>query len=147
MTEFHAHLSPLLQNQKLGVLATVRHGYPYTSLVAFSVSDDTKKLYFATLSTTRKYENLKKQPQANMLIDSRSHQSSDFFQAAAVSAVGTVSECSTDQLHKLTESFLKKHPALKDFVTADTCVMMCLKVEKYILVHNFQEVTEWAPRQ
>ena len=41
--------------------------------------------------------------------------------------------------------YLKKHPYLEEFVTAPTCALIRVKVEKYILVTQFQEVREIYP--
>jgi hypothetical protein len=41
--------------------------------------------------------------------------------------------------------FLKKHPYLEEFVTAPTCALIRVKVEKFIMVTQFQEVREIYP--
>jgi hypothetical protein len=41
--------------------------------------------------------------------------------------------------------FLAKHPYLQDFVSAPSCALLKVKVAKYILVSQFQEVREMYP--
>ena len=43
-------IKELLESQPLGVLATQNRGQPYTSIVAFSSSDDLRSLFFVILT-------------------------------------------------------------------------------------------------
>jgi hypothetical protein len=45
----------------------------------------------------------------------------------------------TDKIIKL---YLKKHPAMEEFVNSPTTAIFELKVNTYYFVENFQEVTE-----
>jgi len=48
----------LCASQHLAVLATEDCGHPYTSLVAFAVTDDLRRFFFATNRDTRKFANM-----------------------------------------------------------------------------------------
>ena len=80
------------KSEKLAVLATHRQGQPHTSLVAFAATADGRELIFATTRTSRKFANLQADGRAALLIDSRTHQETDFHLGQAVSATGTVIE-------------------------------------------------------
>jgi len=41
--------------------------------------------------------------------------------------------------------YLEKHPSLGEFVTAPTCALIRVKVDKYLMVTRFQEVREISP--
>jgi heme iron utilization protein len=133
----------LLMSQKLAVLSTQDHGQPYINLMAFAASDDLKYLFFATSRATRKFANLMADARAALLIDNRTNEEADFVNAAALTALGKVWELLGREREQGLSIYLDKHPHLKDFVTSSTCSLLRLKVEKFILVTKFQEISEW----
>jgi general stress protein 26 len=137
--DFKKIVSDLLKNQKLGVLATDLDGLPYTSLIAFASTDDLKSIVFSTLKDTRKFSNMIKNPRVTLLIDNRSNQSADFYEAIAAAAQGSVEEI-YDSENKFKKLYLSKHPYLEEFVNSPNCALMKLKIEKYHYVSRFQDV-------
>lgn len=61
----------LLASQPLAVLGSADGDQPYASLVAYAPSPDLKSLLFATGRFTRKYENLRGNRKAALLVDTR----------------------------------------------------------------------------
>ena len=137
-------VSGLLASQKLAVLATRTLQEPYTSLVAFAETPDLTTILFATTRTTRKYANLSANSRVALLIDNRSNEAADFRDATAVSATGTSREVAGHERKRLFGIYLAKHPYLQDFVTAPTCALMAIQVEKYSVVQHFQHVVEFT---
>jgi nitroimidazol reductase NimA-like FMN-containing flavoprotein (pyridoxamine 5'-phosphate oxidase superfamily) len=135
-------LKILFESQPLAVLATHEEGQPYTNLVAFASSEDVRLLMFATTRSTRKYANLTANPKVSLLVDNRSNRPSDFRHAMAVTATGTTEEIDKEKETDLFLDYLKKHPHLKDFVTAPSCALLQVKVDTYYLVKHFQSVME-----
>jgi nitroimidazol reductase NimA-like FMN-containing flavoprotein (pyridoxamine 5'-phosphate oxidase superfamily) len=135
----------LLESQRLAVLSTQGKEQPYSNLVAFAVTPDLRYLIFATTRATRKYANLKTEPRVSVLIDNRSNQEIDFSEASAVTVLGTATEALDSDRGKYLRHYLNKHPYLKEFVTAPSCALMRVKVEKFIVVTQFQEVREIYP--
>ena len=140
-------LSDLVATQNLAVLATHEHGQPYTSLVAFAGSSDLKQLFFVTGEATRKYANLKSDPRAAMMIDSRSNSPSDIADAMAATATGSVDIVFGKELIKLKNIYLEKHPHLADFVKSPSTQMIKLNVSCYYVVNRFQNVVELHMRK
>jgi uncharacterized pyridoxamine 5'-phosphate oxidase family protein len=132
----------LLESQKLGVLATQNHGQPYSNLIAFAATADLKYLLFATTRATHKYANLMADPRVAVLVDNRKNDVADFAEAAALTALGKVWELQGMERQRFLEVYLEKHPYLSDFVTAPTCALLRVKVDKYIVVSRFQDVRE-----
>ena len=91
-TKLKRELQKLFKKQRLAVLATQKNGQPYSSLVAFAVTEDLKHLIFATSRATRKYDNFSSDSRVALLIDTRTNKVSDFHHAMAVTAVGTAIE-------------------------------------------------------
>jgi len=135
----------LLNTQRLAVLSTQMSGRPYSNLIAFAATEDMKDIVFATARATRKYANLTAEARVSLLIDNRSNQESDLGNASAVTILGTAEEVLGLDRERYLQIYLKKHPSLEEFVTAPTCALIMVKVEKYIVVTQFQEVREIYP--
>jgi nitroimidazol reductase NimA-like FMN-containing flavoprotein (pyridoxamine 5'-phosphate oxidase superfamily) len=138
-------LQDLLTTQRLAVLATRMDGGTYANLVAFAATPDLKEIIFATTRATRKFANLTAAPGVSLLMDNRSNQETDFGEAAAVTVLGAASEIPAPERQRYQELYLHKHPYLEEFVTAPTCALIRVRVEKYLLVTRFQEVREIYP--
>lgn len=132
----------LVDSQKLAVLSTQNHGQPYSNLLAFAATEDLQYLLFATTRATRKYANLMADPRVAVLVDNRKNDLADFSEAAAFTALGKAWELQGAERQRFLAVYLEKHPNLKDFVAAPTCALLRVKVDKYIVVSRFQEVTE-----
>jgi putative heme iron utilization protein len=133
----------LLTQQTLAVLSTHHEGQPYASLVAFAASDDLKVILFATSRSTRKYANLAGDSRVAMLVDNRSHRAEDIHEAMALTAVGVAREPRDADLATWRSIYLERHPYLESFVTAPSCALIQVVVQRYLLVRRFQEVSEW----
>lgn len=142
--ELRHTVQTLLDSQMQAVLATQYEQQPYTSLMAFVVTDDLRQIVFATHRATQKYANLLANPLASLLIDNRCNAESDYRNAVAISAQGLVREVSVDRYAELLQLYLNKHPQLWNFVTAADCALLQVDVERYYIVSQFQNVTELA---
>jgi len=140
--ELEVRLAKLLHEAGVGVLSTCGEQQPYASLVAFAATDDSSHIVFATPRPTRKYANLVANAKIAMLIDNRSNRVSDFRQAMAATAVGTVQEVRKAKNSRLIRIYLEKHPQLQDFIWSPTCAVLDIRVESYYIVERFQHVTE-----
>jgi general stress protein 26 len=135
-------LAELFNSQKLAVLSTHNAGQPYASLVAFATTQDLRHLLFATTRSTRKYANIKSDARVAMLMDNRSNRDSDISNAIAVTATGTTNEIDNKNRDPFLNTYLTKHPHLKDFVNSPSCALIRMKVDTYYLVSKFQIVFE-----
>lgn len=142
-------LTELLQQQKLGVLATTIADTPHTSIVAFACSTNQKMVYFGTPIATIKFRNIEQNPRVELLIDNRQNLSRDFSEAAAVSCVGKATILKEQAREEGCVMLSAKHPELAHFFAAPTCALISISIEKYSLVVRFQEVIEFkvAPQQ
>ena len=133
-------LKSLMKEQTLGVLASFHDDEPYTNLVAFVTSDDLKYIFFVTPVSTRKYSYLSVSRKASIMIDNRSNDESDFKDAMAVNATGSVMEVEkSDEIKAL---YLEKHPYLRDFIQSPSSALMRMNVERYTVASKFQNVVE-----
>lgn len=134
----------LFQTQAFAVLATRGKEQPYTTLVAFTPTDDMQKIVFATERTTTKFAHIKRHPRVSMLIDNRTNHPRDFSQATVVTLLGEVSEIPETHKEGLLQRHITKHPYLEEFVRASSSALMKLTIYKVILVTRFQHVVEWG---
>jgi len=133
-------LSALFRAQRLAVVATVTEGAPYTSLVAFYSTPDLRSIVFATMRSTNKYQNIKREPRVCVLVDDRGNTPEDIARAVTASAMGRAGEVRRGQA-RLRRLFLKKHPYLAGFLRSPGCALICVRPERYIFVNRFQEVS------
>jgi nitroimidazol reductase NimA-like FMN-containing flavoprotein (pyridoxamine 5'-phosphate oxidase superfamily) len=133
----------LLQNEQLAVLSTEQQGQPYASLVAFAVTAGLGSLVFCTPKTTRKFSSLANNPRAAMLINNCRNQASDINNAVSVTAVGKAAEVVGTSKEDLSALYLQKHPHLKEFLQAESTALVRIRVQRYFMVRNFQEVYEY----
>lgn len=137
------HLRELFASQPLAVLSTDCNGHPYASLVAFAVSEDLRRLFFATDRNTRKFANLRSNSRVALLIDNRSNSVADFTQAVAVTVLGSCREMSGTERSDAERFYLEKHPHLEEFVSSPGCALIHVTVRSLYLVSRFQNVTEY----
>lgn len=133
----------LCQNEQLAVLSTEQNGQPYVSLVAFAATTDLETIVFCTPITTRKYDNLSANPRVALLIDNSRNQASDVYRAVAVTAIGSVLPVTDSDREDLENIYLQKHPHLMDFLRKRTTALVRVQIERYIMVHNFQNVYDY----
>ena len=132
----------ILCGQRFAVLSTHAGGQPYASLVAFSATEDLRRIVFCTPRSTRKYTNLSCDRRVAMLIHTGRNAAADCDEAVAVTATGTVVEVPLDPSGAGAEAgaFLGKHPELAYFVGAPRNALLAVEVAEYHLVRRFEEV-------
>jgi general stress protein 26 len=135
-------LRELFRSQLLAALATQQLTRPYNNLVAFAATDDLKNIIFATRRATNKYSNLLSNNNVSVLIDNRTNRDSDFRNAVAVTAVGIAEEVRENEMNSLLSLYLIKHHNLEKFVHSPDSALFKIKVKRYYVVRNFQEVME-----
>jgi hypothetical protein len=77
-----------------------------------------------------------------VLIDNRTNRDSDLRSAVAVTATGAAEELKDDQKERLLQLYLVKHHNLEKFVHSPESALFRVRVKRYYIVRNFQEVRE-----
>lgn len=145
MLDNGVHLKKLLKDlfraQLFASLATLQNGKPYNNLIAYYITDDLKSILFITGRNTRKYANLVSNNSVSVLIDSRSNQGADLRNAIAVTAIGSAEEVKdSSKKQAMLDLYLIKHHDLEKFAHSPEAALFSVKVNRYIIVRNFQEV-------
>jgi nitroimidazol reductase NimA-like FMN-containing flavoprotein (pyridoxamine 5'-phosphate oxidase superfamily) len=121
----------------------VGQGAPYASLVAYAESEDRRHIYFVTPRATRKFTNLSANPGVALLITNSINRPEDFHRAAAVTVIGRAASVSHPAREATIRHYVAKHPYLEDFARSPSCELLDVRVDRYILVQRFQNVTEY----
>jgi len=135
-------LRELFRNQLFAALATQQLTRPHNNLVAFAATDDLKNIIFATRRATNKYSNLLSNNNVSVLIDNRTNLDSYFRNAVAVTVTGTAEEVRESESENLLSLYLIKHHYLEKFVHSPDSALFKIRVKRYHVVRNFQEVME-----
>lgn len=135
-------LRNLFASERLAVLSTQKEGRPYASLVAFYATESLDRLIFLTPDTTRKFGNLTASPKVALLIHNSRNQAEDIYTAVAVTALGAAAVVRGDARDGLMEAFLERHPNMAAFADEPSTAMISVAVDTYMLVSQFQDVTE-----
>lgn len=134
-------LDEVFATQNFASMATLQKNGLHNCLVAFSVSEDLKTIYLCTPRTTRKYANLLENPTVSMLVHNSSNKAADLKNAVAVTIAGKAEEVDDKDRQSARESFLGKHPYMKEFVLAQNTALIRVHVTRYDIVTHFQDVT------
>ena len=133
-------IKTLFDSQKFAVLSTQKDDQPYASLVAFATATGLDQLLFLTPKTTRKYDNLTSNSKVALLINNQKNQSEDIYNAISVTATGTAVTVEDQQKEDLLEIFTNQHPRLKTFSTEPSTALVCVRVDTFFVVSEFQNV-------
>jgi nitroimidazol reductase NimA-like FMN-containing flavoprotein (pyridoxamine 5'-phosphate oxidase superfamily) len=129
------------------VLATDSNGQPYTSLIAYAMTPDMRKVIFATPKDTAKYKNILRNNKVALLIDTRSNTNISYMNSEAITIIGTARPVRRGRKwDALAHILLKKHSALKSFVEAKTTAIILVEAVQCFHTSSFQKVSEWRLR-
>lgn len=137
----------LNKTERHAVLATSFQNKPYTSIVAFALTQDMKGVLFATPKNTRKYRNIIKNNNVAILFDNRNNTDKAYMGAESVSILGTATPVRRGKRWlELSRVFIRKHPVLKEFVQAHSTRLILVEATRCLHVSQFQMVSEWVLR-
>jgi heme iron utilization protein len=135
-------LQALNTHEYFAVLATDDGQRPYTSLVSFALTPDTKKIIFATPRNTRKYTNIVRSANVALLIDNRSKIKKNLLKTEAITIIGIAKPVKKGKTwDELARIFLIKHPDLTEFLNSSTTALMAVDIAQCVHVSRFQTVS------
>jgi nitroimidazol reductase NimA-like FMN-containing flavoprotein (pyridoxamine 5'-phosphate oxidase superfamily) len=137
-------LKVINRKQLHAVLATLSGRKPYTSLVAFALTPDTRYVLFATPRKTQKYRNIVENKNVSLLIHTAKNSSKDYKNAEAVTIQGKAHTVRKGRKRtELAGVLAGKHPHLRPFINSATTALVIVEAEYCVHVDSFQQVTEW----
>jgi len=129
----------LVKEKDICVLSTVSEdARPHCSLMVYVADEKCREIYMTTHSATKKYNNLMHNSSVSLLIDSR--EITPRQQAQALTVNGVFQPIDDAQKKDRVEAhLLRKHPHLKDFVKNPDAVMICIKVQSFLLLNGLTD--------
>lgn len=134
-------ISTISSRQLFAVLATSHDNQPYTSLVAFAITEDLKKLVFITPRDTRKFYYLSKNNMVSLMIENSENQNVDISGAVGITITGKSKDSSGDEREQLLSLFISKHPQMQEFALSKGCSVVSVNISRYDVVERFQNVS------
>jgi heme iron utilization protein len=135
-------LTALDAEEYFAVLATDDGHRPYTSLVAYALTPDRKKIIFATPKKTRKYTNIISSANVALLIDNRPKRKKSLMETEAITVIGMAKPVRKGRMRaEFARIFLRKHPDLGEFVNSSTTALMAIDIVQCVHVSRFQTVS------
>jgi hypothetical protein len=110
--------------------------------MAFAMADNLNSLIIVTKRETRKYFNMVKTSGVAFLIDNRSDEGGQFENILAVTGIGRATEIEGTEKEPFAALFVAKHPELENFVKSRESALVKIKIDKFIIISQFQEVEE-----
>ena len=132
-------MKALMKEKDICVLSTVSEdAIPHCSLMAYAADEKCREIYMATHNTTKKYKNLLHNSSVSLLIDSREITPCQQAQALTVSGVFQPID-DANKRDRVESHLLRQHPHLKDFVKNSDTVMICIKVQSFLLLNGLTD--------
>ena len=134
-------IKALVKENGICVLATVSDETPHCSLMAYVADDDCLEIYMVTKRHSRKYENLTRNPNVSLLIDTREeHQGSRLLETKALSVSGT-SQKMVDENKRIhvRSRLLERHPHVKELLDHPDAEILCIKVNSFLLLNGLTD--------
>lgn len=133
-------IKEIIQNQSLCVLATSFQEEPYCSLMGYLWDQEAKEFYLVTSSESKKFRNLKQNPQVSLLLDTRSAQSPH--QGAYIRAVtiqGKVELLAGQGLEQEIRKRMQKiHPHLANLLQDPKAVIVRIRPYSFLLLDGIE---------
>jgi nitroimidazol reductase NimA-like FMN-containing flavoprotein (pyridoxamine 5'-phosphate oxidase superfamily) len=134
-------MKALVKEKGICVLATVSDDTPHCSLMAYVADQDCREIYMVTQRQSRKYENLMKNPNVSLLIDTREeHPGSHLTEAKALSVNGTFQKMDDENKRVHVRSRLQeRHPHIKELLDHPDAAILCIRVRSFLLLDGLTD--------
>ena len=134
-------MKALVREKDICVLATVSYDTPHCSLMAYVADQDCREIYMVTQRHSRKYENLMRNPNVSLLIDTREeHPGSHLPEAKALSVSGTFQKMDDENKKVHVRSrLLERHPHIKELLNRPDAAILCIRVNSFLLLDGLTD--------
>ena len=134
-------MKALVKEKDICVLATVSGAEPHCSLMSYVTDDHCREIYMVTHKNTKKYRNLKENPLACLLIDTREeHSGARCSEAKALTIGGMFQEIEGEgKKETIRARLLERHPNLRDFAHNPGAKILCFKITSFMLLNGLTD--------
>ena len=134
-------IDDLILSKEICVLATADGNHPHTSLMAYIVDHAAMKFYFLSRKDSAKNQNLRKNPHASILIDTREeHLPHDRDNAMALTITGVYAPLRRDETAEaIVKLFVNKYPHIKSFAEHPDTELLRIEAREGLLLHGIED--------
>ncbi|KAB1442936.1 pyridoxamine 5'-phosphate oxidase family protein [Pseudodesulfovibrio senegalensis] len=134
-------IKTLVQSKNICVLATCSGDLPHTSLMAYTAAPDAQTFWLLSGMGTRKMRNLRANPQASLLMDTREQHLPDHRDKAMALTVSAtyLPPRDREELMALKEQFAKALPHMKEFADRGDTTVITLKAKSFLLLAGLDQ--------
>jgi nitroimidazol reductase NimA-like FMN-containing flavoprotein (pyridoxamine 5'-phosphate oxidase superfamily) len=111
--------------------------------MAYVCDEGCRELHMVTHRHTKKYSNLRQNPQVSVLIDTREEDRGNRLAVArALTISGLCQEVEGEEKKERVRASLQaKHPQLADFLNEPDAVLLCLRPQSFLLLEGLSKAT------
>ncbi|PKM55965.1 MAG: hypothetical protein CVV00_01840 [Firmicutes bacterium HGW-Firmicutes-5] len=129
------NIEAILNTNNLCVLCTEHEGYPYCSLMTFTLGKDNKTLYMVAIDDSKKYKNIALNPNVSILMDNRqSLGKASKNEIISITFEGYNEAIDQEKSEEGKKILLEKHPDLYEIIQNPKCVLLSIRLKAYKLL-------------
>ena len=134
-------IKSITQDTGTCVLATVSTQKPYCSLMSYVTDDACHNIYMASGRNTKKYQNLKENPSASLLIDNREAVAREKdISIKALTVEGIFHEIpDKNEKEIITLKLRERHPDLKELLDDPDTEVFCIRIISFMLLDGIKD--------
>ncbi len=131
-------MKELVRHNNTCVLATTSEGKPHCSLMAYAVDDACGEMFMGTHRNTVKYQNLLRNGNVSLLIDTRAENPGEKrTETKALTVAGTFQTIGdVEKRQKVLKKLVERHPHLKDFLQGADTEIFSVKIQSFLLLEG-----------
>jgi len=126
----------LIRNHGVCVLATAGVTEPHCSLMSYVPDEECRRVYMATLSNTKKFDNIVENGNVSLLFDNRMDKTEPVM---ALTAAGTFERLSAEESAAVRKRLLEKHPALQELLSDRHAEIFAVRFRSFQLLSGITE--------
>jgi nitroimidazol reductase NimA-like FMN-containing flavoprotein (pyridoxamine 5'-phosphate oxidase superfamily) len=131
-------MKEFLNKNDMCVLATCSDNTPHTSLMAYVTDQKGEIVYMVTRRSTRKWQNMTRNPRVSLLVDNRAHRPA--LESSAVMALTVHGNCRSLEDEKMKaavlEQIVKAHPHLSTLAYHPEAEVIAVVAESFLLLEG-----------
>jgi len=130
-------MKALVRKKDICVLATSANNKPHCSLMAYVTNEQCDEIYMVTDKRSRKFSNLRENPAASLLIDTRDEDTGPaLLRGKALTVTGCFQEVDEEKKDVVQRELLRTHPHLSELISQPDATVFSVKAESFLLLEG-----------
>ncbi len=138
-------VASLLSQQVQCVLATQGKVEIALHLMAYAYNEDFSEIYFASLASTQKVNNMRECPGVTCLWDNRTGDHVDHVDGLAMSGFGRAIELTGEDAQSVAQLLVERNVTLEKLLADPSVVIFALQIDRYQWVEGYTRSMTYRP--